>query len=437
MRTTFRLKDREAKKETAIFIDIAHAGSRLKFYTDISIPPKFWNSKEENVKVPYADKDSDPFMKEYEKNLNLKLSDINAEIKKYPRYCIMNGISESAAGLKKHLESLLLPKVETKEFVFLVDFIEQVYLPGCESGAITFFRDNQYRRYSPGTMKSKRGVVYALKEFESARFRIRFEKVDMDFYDAFIKWSEGQGHKINQTGKVIKEIKTIMRYAHEQGIHNNKTWDNRKFAVLQEAVTSVALSNDELERLMALPLTGSEKHYRDVFVVGCYTALRISDYKRITPENIKDRGTYKVIEIITQKTKAKVVIPIASEILHILTAPTFYCRSMIEQKLNYKIKDLCKRAGINETIEVVRNTKGMQVITKYEKHELVSSHTARRTGSSYLYNLHGWTLDVMKITGHKSERAFLKYIKISAEEAAGRIAPKMLSSRQNKLKVVL
>jgi len=213
-------------------------------------------------------------------------------------------------------------------------------------------------------------------------------------------------------------------------------WDNRKFAVLKEAVTSVALSNDELERLMALSLTGTEKHYRDVFLVGCYTALRISDYKRITPENIKDRGTYKVIEIITQKTKAKVVIPIASEILHILTDPSFFGRTLIEQKLNYKIKELCKRAGIDETIEVVRNTKGMQTITKHEKHELVSSHTARRTGATYLYTVHDKTLDVMKITGHKSERAFLNYIKISSEEAAERMAPKIIKTQQRKLRTV-
>lgn len=436
MRTTFRLKDKEAKKETAIFVDIVHAGSRLKFYTDISIPPRLWSSKEERLKVPYSEKDYDPFMKEYEEITNLKLSDVKAEIKKYPRYCIMNGIAESAAGLKKHLESFQQPKAEIKEFVFLVDFIEQVYIPGCESGVITFFRDNQYRRYSPGTMKSKRGVIYALKEFESTRFRIRFDKVDMDFYDSFIKWSESHGHKINQTGKVIKEIKTIMRYAYEQGIHNNTSWDNRKFAVLQEAVTSVALSNDDLELLMALPLSGTEKHYRDVFLVGCYTALRISDYKRITLENIKDRGTYKVIEIITQKTKAKVVIPIASEILHILNDPSFFGRTLIEQKLNYKIKELCKRAGIDEIIEVVRNTKGMQTISKHEKYELVSSHTARRTGSTYLYNIHGRTLDVMQITGHKSEKAFLKYIKISSEEAAGRMAPKILNTHRGILSVV-
>ncbi len=45
-------------------------------------------------------------------------------------------------GWKKHFELLQQPKKEKIEFVFLVDYIEQIYLPGCESCLITFFKDN-------------------------------------------------------------------------------------------------------------------------------------------------------------------------------------------------------------------------------------------------------------------------------------------------------
>lgn len=435
MRTTFRLKNPEAKKETVVFVDIVHATVRTKFYTPITLNPKYWDQQTERLRLPSTEKD-DLTMEELEKAINLKLSDIEGLIKKYPLHCLKNDLVESADGLKKYLEAVIKPMNVKQGFVFLVDYIEKSYLPGCESGVITFLKDNQYRRYSKGTVKSKKGVLFALKAFEAERFRIRFEKVDMDFYDSFLKWSESKGHKINQMGKVIKEIKTVMRYAYEQGIHHNTTWENRKFSVLREDITSVALSKNELDRLMALPLTGTEKYYRDAFLVGCYTALRISDYKEITLDQIKEREGYKIIELTTQKTKAPVKIPIASEIEHILSDPTFYGRSLIEQKLNYKIKELCKRAGINEIIEVVRNNRGMQTITRHEKHELVSSHTARRSGATYLYNIHGRTLDVMQITGHKSERAFLKYIKISSEEVAERMAPKIVNSTKNQLRVV-
>lgn len=435
MKTTFRLKNPDARNETVVFVDIVHATVRTKFYTPVAVSPKYWNQPTERFKLPSAEK-HDPTMVEIEDGINLKLSEIERLIKKYPLHCLKHDLTESADGLKKFLESVLKPTEKKQGFVFLVDYLERSYLPGCESGVITFLKNNQYRRYSPGTLKSKKGVLYALKEFEAARFRIRFEKVDMDFYDAFLKWSEGKGHKINQMGKVIKEIKTIMRYAYEQGIHNNTTWENRKFSVLREDITSVALSKSELDKLIALPLTGTEKHYRDAFLVGCYTALRISDYKSISPDQIKKREGYKILELIPQKTKGAVKIPIAPEIEPILSDPEFYKRSLIEQKLNYKIKELCKRAGINEIIEVVRNNRGMQTITRHEKYELVSSHTARRTGATYLYNLSGRTLDVMQITGHKSERAFLKYIKISAEEVAERMAPKILKAGRETLMAI-
>lgn len=435
MRTTFRLKNPEAKKDTVIFVDIVHATVRTKFYTPITVSPRYWDQQAECFRLPSTEKD-DPTMEELEKAINIKLSDIDGLIKKHPLHCLKNDLVESADGLKKYLEAVLRPNEVKQDFVFLTDYIEKSYLPGCESGVITFLKDNQYRRYSKGTVKSKKGILFALKAFEAERFRIRFEKVDMDFYDSFLKWSEGKGHKINQMGKVIKEIKTVMRYAYEQGIHHNTTWENRKFSVLREDITSVALSKNELDRLMALPLTGTEKYYRDAFLVGCYTALRISDYKEITLDQIKERDGYKIIELTTQKTKAPVKIPIASEIEPILSDPSFYGRSLIEQKLNYKIKELCKRAGINEIIEVVRNNRGMQTITRHEKHELVSSHTARRTGATYLYNIHGRTLDVMQITGHKSERAFLKYIKISSEEVAERMAPKILKASKSQLMAI-
>jgi integrase len=60
-------------------------------------------------------------------------------------------------------------------------------------------------------------------------------------------------------------------------------------------------------------------------------------------------------------------------------------------------------------------------ITK-EKWELVSSHTARRTGATNMYKAGIPTLAIMKVTGHTSESSFLKYINISKEENARMLA---------------
>ena len=53
-----------------------------------------------------------------------------------------------------------------------------------------------------------------------------------------------------------------------------------------------------------------------------------------------------------------------------------------------------------------------------EKCDLVSTHVARRSFATNAYKAGVPTIAIMKITGHKKESTFLKYIKISAEENA-------------------
>jgi integrase len=60
--------------------------------------------------------------------------------------------------------------------------------------------------------------------------------------------------------------------------------------------------------------------------------------------------------------------------------------------------------------------------------ECISSHTARRSFATNLY-LDGFpVIDIMKITGHKTEAAFLGYIKVSKLDTAKRL------SRHHKLR---
>lgn len=57
--------------------------------------------------------------------------------------------------------------------------------------------------------------------------------------------------------------------------------------------------------------------------------------------------------------------------------------------------------------------------------ECVTSHTARRSFATNLY-LDGFpTIEIMKITGHKTEKSFMKYIKVSKLDAAKRLSAHM------------
>lgn len=75
-------------------------------------------------------------------------------------------------------------------------------------------------------------------------------------------------------------------------------------------------------------------------------------------------------------------------------------------------------AGIKQKVEHVQ-TKGATIITEQiEKYRLVTTHTARRTGATLMYLEGVDTLSIMKITGHKTEKEFKKYIRVGEEENA-------------------
>ena len=75
-------------------------------------------------------------------------------------------------------------------------------------------------------------------------------------------------------------------------------------------------------------------------------------------------------------------------------------------------------AEIKNLVSSSRTEGGKLVETVKQKFELITTHTARRSGATNMFNAGIPTIRIMKITGHKTEKAFMKYIKISQEENA-------------------
>ncbi|HAZ26810.1 MAG TPA: hypothetical protein DCY95_21435 [Algoriphagus sp.] len=85
------------------------------------------------------------------------------------------------------------------------------------------------------------------------------------------------------------------------------------------------------------------------------------------------------------------------------------------QKFNDYVKGLCKQAGITDQIEIVRYEKGVKKYLTFPKHQLIASHTGRRT---FITNaiLAGIPLPVIqKITGHRKLSTLQKYVEIADE----------------------
>ena len=89
-----------------------------------------------------------------------------------------------------------------------------------------------------------------------------------------------------------------------------------------------------------------------------------------------------------------------------------------EQKVNERIKKVVRLAKITELINVENTRGGLVVKSQVEKCDLVKTHTARRSGCTNMYLAGIPAIDIMKISGHKTEKEFLNYIKVTKEETA-------------------
>ena len=404
----FYLKEPNQENTTSLFFmfnygafEIINGKKRyrpLKYYINESIEPKHWNREEERARRTY---------RQYSE-FNTRLQAIETAVYDTYRRLLNDGTDVNNTILKDELDSLFSPEIEQndtpKEFI---DFFQH-YMNTA---------DHAYN-----TTKTYRQTLRDLKEYEQAnKIKLTFERIDLDFHNSFIKYLQTERNFApNTIGQRIKNIKTVLRASHDRGLHDNRDYQKKAFNKPREQTTAIYLSEKELSQIYNLDLSSNERldTVRDWFIIGAYTGLRFSDLNKLSKKNIK---TY-TIEIKTQKTGETVIIPIAKKVREILEKHNYKLpRLMSNQKFNSYIKQVCKLALIDEPISL-EETKGKLVVHKSKpKYNLVSAHTARRSFATNAYLSGLPTINIMRMTGHRTEKSFLQYIKITKEENAKKL----------------
>ena len=274
-----------------------------------------------------------------------------------------------------------------------------------------------YERWSETKTLTKtpnaQGRLSYRKIAEYANPKTRFSDVTKKWIESYLLYLEGHGYTVNYIGTQLKNLKAVMNRAHEEGLHENM--DYKKFKRMEEDADAIYLNKDEIEMLEDCVLTGrQEAAARDLFLVGYYTAMRFSDYSQLSVSDIVDGK----LRVATQKTGEQVVIPANPKLVAILERYGGRAPRMQPSEFNMLIKFACREAGIT-TVVPHTITRGGKKETEYlPKYELVTSHTARRSGATNMI-LSGLREDaVMMITGHRTSAAFRRYIRITKEENA-------------------
>lgn len=280
---------------------------------------------------------------------------------------------------------------------------------------------NKGRVKSKGTLNNYRAVKKHLQDFQvKSRSKVDFDSVSLDFFYKYTTFLKDQAELSNNTiAKDIRILKVFMGEAVDLGYTNNNQFRHKKFSYEEDETDAVYLTDKEIHRLFNHKFENKKlDQVKDLFVFGCCVGLRFSDYAHVKPENIVKVDGEDFIKIITQKTGELVIIPTNPIVLEIFEKykenHNRLPRSISNQKFNNYIKDACKEAGLEE--------KGrLSTAPKLELWQSISSHTCRRSFATNLY-LEGFpVLEIMKVTGHKTEKAFYKYIRHSKLDSAMRL----------------
>jgi integrase len=298
------------------------------------------------------------------------------------------------------------------------------------------------------TKKGYQTTINKLLEYEKKnRIKLRFVDINMDFYNKFKKWllastyikgDEEYHYTKNYIGGIFKNISMFMNKSSKKKIHNFLGHKDEDFKVEKEEVDAIYLNVDELQKMHDLVFTeklllnnGFAKkknnlsraivalnEERDRFLIGCYTALRHSDYSRIDVLHFNE----DIVSIWTVKKDKKVYIPLHYRLREIMQRRNNVLPKKIsEQKHNDHIKVIGRLAGIDEEVLLTKTRGGVRENIIGKKYEFITSHTCRRSGASNMYLAGIDVKFIQDILGHSKLEQTLKYIKVAAEENAKRL----------------
>lgn len=433
MAVSFRLRTQKTAGKAPLYVRVQDVNLKvnLMLSTHLDVDIETWNK-------PHTGRAFKVYINSSE---GRRVCELSEEIKHTIESLLSQGISITSAMTEKLIGDIVYREeriiaAQKQHYVTLNQYVDR-FITGISSGAR---QTEKGTNYAASTVKSVRAAMTQFGNFQVEKGRnVDFQDVDMNFYHEYTAYLKEKNYSINSIGKCIKELKTILRAAESEGYEVNPKYKDKKFKGTRIEVDSIYLSRGDLEKIMDLDISKCSQGYalaRDIFMVGVWTAQRVSDYNNLSRENIKqhripkiidNKLTYKefqTVEIRQKKTGAKVSIPVSTELKNILERYDYQLPHLEDQVINRYMKDICRLAGLDELIQI-QTTKGGKAVKEYKhKWELVHSHTARRTGATLMYLAGMDYYDIMRITGHTSPAMLKKYIKADSIEVADKITDK-------------
>ena len=256
-----------------------------------------------------------------------------------------------------------------------------------------------YVQESDRKRSTKENLLTTITVLQEFRPGLDFKDITYTFLKEFEVHLKEKGNSVNTVAKHMRQLRTLVNEAINQGYIPSDAYPFRKFKIKQEKGRKEFLTPDELRKLENLQVSDKRlRHVLDAFLFCCYTGLRYSDFCQLTPENIIRVNGKRWLYFKSVKTDVEIRLP-----LHLL----FEGKALAVLERYDIVTDFAK---IGPNSEANKYLAQLAALARIRKH--ITYHTARHTCATLLVHQGVPITTVQKLLGHTSVRTTEVYSEV-------------------------
>ena len=255
-----------------------------------------------------------------------------------------------------------------------------------------------YVQESDRKRSTKENLMTTITVLQEFRPGIDFKDITYTFLRDFEVHLKEKGNSVNTIAKHLRQLRTLVNEAINQGYIPSDAYPFRKYKIKQEKGRKEFLTPDELKRLENLNVDKKLRHVLDAFLFCCYTGLRYSDFCQLSPVNFIKVNGKRWLHFTSVKTGVELRLP-----LHLL----FEGKALAVLERYDIVTDFAK---IGPNSEANKYLAQLAALARIRKH--ITYHTARHTCATLLVHQGVPITTVQKLLGHTSVRTTEVYSEV-------------------------
>lgn len=256
----------------------------------------------------------------------------------------------------------------------------------------------EYVQHSDRRESTKENLFTTITVLQEFRPGLDFKDITYTFLKDFEVYLREKGNGINTVAKHLRQLRTLVNEAINQGYIHADAYPFRKFKIKQEKGSHEFLTPDELKKLENLEVHDLKlRHVLDAFLFCCYVGLRFSDFCQLTPSNFIRVNGKRWLHFKSIKTGIELRLP-----LHLLFEGK--ALAILDRYCITEFASLGSNSEVNKALSVITS------MARIKKH--VTYHTARHTCATLLIHQGVPITTVQKLLGHTSVKTTEIYSEI-------------------------